>query len=77
MFSPTAEATYDGVKQPQENPLALVMHMDHNPMQTLLRRQMGIDAFGLDGDDTPLWDSWADTARPREGEVRLSTRSRR
>ncbi|MEK6985015.1 MAG: hypothetical protein AABX89_01360 [Candidatus Thermoplasmatota archaeon] len=37
--------------------------MDHNPMQTVIRRQMGIDAFGLDGDDTPLWDSWAD--RPR------------
>ena len=46
-------------------------------MQTLLRRQMGIDAFGLDGDDTAVWDSWADAPRPREGEVRISIQSRR
>jgi hypothetical protein len=41
--------------------------MTTNPMQTVLRRQMGIDAFGLDGDDTPMWDSWAD--EPRDDEV--------
>ncbi len=49
---------------PRQAPVpVLVNAMDHNPMQTVIRRQMGIDAFGLDGDDTPLWDSWAD--RPR------------
>ncbi len=46
-----------------------------NPIQTLLRRQMGIDAFGLDGDDTVLWDDWTDQPRhdeaPKPGEVRL------
>ncbi len=50
--------------------------MPHNPIQNLLRRQMGIDAFGLDGDDTPLWDSWADQPRSRE-EAPLSSPSRR
>lgn len=48
--------------------------MEHNPMQTLLRRQMGIDAFGLDGDDTPLWDSWSD--RPRAVDPLFSKPSR-
>lgn len=35
-----------------------------NPMQTLLRRHLGMDAFALDGDDTQVLDSWAD--RPRK-----------
>lgn len=34
------------------------MGMDKNPMQELLRRQMGMDAFALDGDDTDIPDPW-------------------
>lgn len=37
---------------------------DPNPMQALLRRHLGVDAFALDGDDTQVLDSWAD--RPRK-----------
>jgi hypothetical protein len=36
---------------------------EHNPMQSLLRRHLGMDAFALDGDDTDLAESWQD--RPR------------
>lgn len=36
-----------------------------NPMQTVIRRQMGIDAFSLDGDDSELWEEWADKPRQR------------
>jgi hypothetical protein len=39
---------------------------DHNPMQKLLRRQLGMDVFALDGDDTELWESWQDRPRRRE-----------
>ena len=39
-----------------------------NPMQTLLRRHLGVDAFALDGDDTLVIDSWAD--RPRKVDVK-------
>lgn len=38
-------------------------------MQTVIRRQMGIDAFALDGDDSELWETWAD--RPRTSRKRL------
>jgi hypothetical protein len=34
-----------------------------NPVQTILRRQMGIDAFALDGEDEELWETWADHPR--------------
>jgi hypothetical protein len=40
---------------------------DHNPMQSLLRRHLGVDSFALDGDDTDVQDRWTD--RPRK--VRL------
>lgn len=33
-------------------------------MQAVIRRQMGIDAFSLDGDDSELWETWADQPRP-------------
>lgn len=38
-----------------------------NPMQTLLRRHLGVDSFSLDGDDTEVLDSWAD--RPRKQDL--------
>ncbi len=31
-----------------------------NPMQDLLRRQLGIDAFALDGDERTQDDAWSD-----------------
>jgi hypothetical protein len=34
-----------------------------NPLQVVLRRNLGLDAFSLDGDDTDVQDSWTD--RPR------------
>lgn len=37
--------------------------MEPNPVQNVLRRQMGIDAYGMDRDDEVLWESWMD--RPR------------
>lgn len=40
---------------------------EHNPMQSLLRRHLGMDAFALDGDDTELAESWQD--RPRRPTV--------
>lgn len=41
---------------------------DPNPMQALLRRQLGMDAFALDGDESPMPDSWAD--RPRKVDLK-------
>jgi len=39
----------------------------HNPMQAVIRRQMGIDAFALDGDDSELFETWSDRPRaPRQ-----------
>jgi hypothetical protein len=40
--------------------------MDPNPMQVLLRRQMGLDVFALDGDDTDVQETWQDKPRRRE-----------
>lgn len=39
---------------------------EHNPMQNLLRRHLGVDSFALDGDDTELGESWFDRKRSRE-----------
>jgi hypothetical protein len=39
---------------------------EHNPMQNLLRRHLGVDAFALDGDDTEMGESWYDKPRRRE-----------
>ena len=36
---------------------------DHNPMQSLLRRHLGVDSFALDGDDTEIQDRWTDKPR--------------
>jgi hypothetical protein len=36
---------------------------DPNPIQIVLRRQMGVDAFALDGDSTDVPDSWQDQPR--------------
>lgn len=36
---------------------------DPNPMQSLLRRHLGVDAFALDGDDTDVQDRWTDRTR--------------
>lgn len=38
---------------------------DTNPMQTILRRQMGIDSFALDGQDEVLWETWEDQPRKK------------
>jgi hypothetical protein len=39
--------------------------MQPNPMQVILRRQMGLDVFALDGDDTDVQDTWQDDPRRR------------
>lgn len=39
------------------------MRGPNHPMQEVLRREMGIDAFALDGDDTQLGDEWQDRRR--------------
>ncbi len=36
---------------------------DPNPMQTLLRRHLGVDSFALDGDETDVQDRWTDQPR--------------
>lgn len=36
---------------------------DPNPMQSLLRRHLGMDAFALDGDETEVQDRWSDKPR--------------
>ena len=36
---------------------------DPNPMQSLLRRHLGVDSFALDGDDTDVQDRWTDQPR--------------
>lgn len=36
---------------------------DPNPMQTLLRRHLGVDSFALDGDDTDVEERWTDQRR--------------
>lgn len=36
---------------------------DPNPMQALLRRHLGVDAFALDGDATEVQDNWLDKPR--------------
>lgn len=54
--------------RPRGSPGFPVMRMpEHNPMQSLLRRHLGMDAFALDGDDTELADSWQD--RPRRAKA--------
>ena len=40
-----------------------------NPLQVVLRRNLGVDAFSLDGDATEVQDSWAD--RPRKAKLEL------
>ena len=40
-----------------------------NPLQVVLRRNLGLDAFSLDGDSTEVLDSWAD--RPRRVKLEL------
>ena len=37
-----------------------------NPVQIVLRRQIGVDAFAIDGDDTELAESWLDRPRRRQ-----------
>jgi len=39
-----------------------------NPMQQVIRRQLGVDAFALDGDESDVPDSWQD--RPRRTRLR-------
>ncbi|MFO1532296.1 MAG: hypothetical protein ABR562_01135 [Thermoplasmatota archaeon] len=42
------------------------MHLtDPNPIHKLLRRQMGIDSFALDGDQEVLWETWEDQPRKK------------
>ena len=44
---------------------------DPNPMQALLRRHLGVDAFALDGDETEVQDNWLE--RPRNvGKAKLA-----
>lgn len=40
-----------------------------NPLQAVLRRNLGLDAFSLDGDATEVPDSWTD--RPRKVKLEL------
>jgi hypothetical protein len=48
---------------------------EHNPMQSLLRRHLGMDAFALDGDDTELAESWQDRPRrPKGVDVEITER---
>ena len=42
---------------------------DPNPMQALLRRHLGVDAFALDGDETDIQDRWTD--RPRKTKLAI------
>ena len=42
---------------------------DPNPMQALLRRHLGVDAFALDGDETDVQDRWTD--RPRKTKLAI------
>ena len=42
---------------------------DPNPMQSLLRRHLGVDAFALDGDETEVQDRWTD--RPRKTKLAI------
>jgi hypothetical protein len=44
-----------------------------NPMRELLRQEMGIDAFALDGDAGVLVEAWSDRPRAREGRERQPT----
>jgi hypothetical protein len=34
-----------------------------NPIQAVLRNQMGVDAFALDGDETEVAEAWQDRRR--------------
>lgn len=43
-----------------------------NPLQALLRRNLGVDAFSLDGDDTDVQEPWTD--RPRKAKLELDPR---
>jgi len=43
-----------------------------NPLQVVLRRNLGVDAFSLDGDATEVQDSWAD--KPRRVKLELDAR---
>jgi hypothetical protein len=45
---------------------------DPNPLQSVLRRSMGVDAFSLDGDDTEVQDNWSE--RPRKVPLNLDQR---
>jgi hypothetical protein len=40
--------------------------MEPNPMQALLRKQMGLDVFALDGDETDVQETWQDRPRRRQ-----------
>ena len=39
------------------------MTTDPNPMQALLRRHLGVDAFALDGDATETLHDWSEKRR--------------
>jgi len=41
-----------------------------NPLQVVLRRNLGVDAFSLDGDATDVQDHWAD--KPRRAKLELN-----
>ena len=36
---------------------------DPNPLQSLLRRNLGVDAFALDGDSTETMNDWSEKRR--------------
>ena len=42
--------------------MAMVQHTP-NPIQAVIREQLGVDAFALDGDDTEVADAWLDRKR--------------
>jgi hypothetical protein len=40
--------------------------VEPNPMQSIFRRQLGVDAFALDGDETQVLDPWSDRPRKKD-----------
>lgn len=44
------------------------MKPSSNPMRELLKEELGIDAFALDGDASPLQETWEDRPNRRRAQ---------